>query len=74
MGMLQLSGSYGRVDDLPSLRRTVYFLFLFKVVMKKSGAYDEESNNGADAGTRHARRERLVGNASLSSSHWLGVL
>ena len=51
------------------LRRTVYFLFLFQVVMKKSGAYDEESNNGADAGTRHARRERpalVVGNASLS--------
>ena len=45
--------------------------------MKKSGAYDEESNNGADADTSHALREACIDRwkcLSLSSSHWLGVL
>ena len=32
MGMVQLSGSYGRVDDLPSFVKQ-FFLFLFQVVM-----------------------------------------
>ena len=61
MGMLQLSGSYGRVDVLLSFRRVLYFLFLFQVVAKKSGAYDEESKNGGDADTSRALRTACTG-------------
>ena len=43
MVMLQLSGSYGRVDDLPSFRRTVLvFSVLSQVVMLELGTLDGE--------------------------------
>ena len=61
MGMLQLNDSYGRVDVLLPFRRAVYFLFLFQVVAKKSGAYDEEINNGIDADTSRALRTTCGG-------------
>ena len=60
-GMLQLSDSYGRVDVLLSFRRAVYCLFRFQVVTEKSGAYDEEINNGVDADTSRALRTTCGG-------------
>ena len=60
-GMLQLSDNYGRIVVLLSFRRAVYCLFLFQVVTEKSGAYDEEVNNGVDADTSRALRTTCGG-------------
>ena len=57
------------------LRRRLSY-FLFQVLKNYSGAFDEESKNGADADTSRATGAACDGRwkcFSLSSYDWLGV-
>ena len=59
MVMLQLSVSYGKVDDIPDISSNVFAVFpaLPQVVMLKLGTLDGRIK-AIQMKTRHARRER----------------